>query len=65
VSELLVGPRVGIDYATPEHVAAPWRLAIADSAWVSQRKKLKPLAGGLARFLREQAIADAADKRAG
>jgi DNA-3-methyladenine glycosylase len=34
---VLRGPRVGIDYAEPEHRSAPWRLAIADSEWVSQR----------------------------
>lgn len=38
----LVGPRVGIAYATPEHQRAPWRFALADSAWVSQRKTLVP-----------------------
>ncbi|CAA6662404.1 unnamed protein product [Spirodela intermedia] len=32
---ILVGPRVGIDYASPEHVAAPWRFAAADSPWIS------------------------------
>jgi DNA-3-methyladenine glycosylase len=38
----LVGPRVGISYATPEHQSAPWRFALADSLWVSQRKTLVP-----------------------
>ena len=42
---LLVGPRVGIDYATPEDRAAPWRFAAARTAWVSHRKSLRPLAG--------------------
>ncbi len=37
---LAVGPRVGIHYATPAHVAAPWRIADADSRWVSHRKRL-------------------------
>jgi DNA-3-methyladenine glycosylase len=37
---LATGPRVGIDYADPEHVAAPWRLADADSPWVSHRSRL-------------------------
>ncbi|KAJ1281256.1 hypothetical protein BS78_04G293400 [Paspalum vaginatum] len=32
---ILVGPRVGIDYASPEHVAAPWRFAIAGTPWIS------------------------------
>ncbi|KAG0503893.1 hypothetical protein HPP92_003965 [Vanilla planifolia] len=40
---ILVGPRVGIDYALPEHVAAPWRFAIAGSPWISAPKNtLKP-----------------------
>jgi DNA-3-methyladenine glycosylase len=38
---LVFGPRVGIDYAAPEHVAAPWRVADADSRWVSHRRKLR------------------------
>jgi DNA-3-methyladenine glycosylase len=40
---LLVGPRVGIDYAAPEHRDAPWRFALADTPWVSHRKRLTPL----------------------
>lgn len=32
---LRAGPRVGIGYATPEDQVAPWRVADADSAWVS------------------------------
>ncbi|MGM0578797.1 MAG: DNA-3-methyladenine glycosylase [Myxococcota bacterium] len=39
---VLAGPRVGIAYADPEHVAAPWRLAAAGTRWVSQRKHLAP-----------------------
>lgn len=39
-SELLAGPRIGIGYAAPEHIAAPWRFADANSAWVSHRKAL-------------------------
>ncbi|MET0387282.1 MAG: DNA-3-methyladenine glycosylase [Polyangiales bacterium] len=39
----LVGPRVGIGYATPAHQQAPWRFALADSAWVTQRKTLVPI----------------------
>ncbi|KAL8258668.1 hypothetical protein R6Q59_026621 [Mikania micrantha] len=38
VKELLVGPRVGIDYALPEHVAALWRFAIAGCPWISAPK---------------------------
>jgi DNA-3-methyladenine glycosylase len=36
----LIGPRVGIGYASEAHQRAPWRFALADSAWVSQRKTL-------------------------
>lgn len=42
-----VGPRVGIDYAEPAHVALPWRFADADSRWVTQRKGLRPRSGAL------------------
>ncbi|KAJ0809164.1 putative DNA-3-methyladenine glycosylase II [Helianthus annuus] len=38
VMEIVVGPRVGIDYALPEHVAALWRFAIAGSPWISAPK---------------------------
>jgi DNA-3-methyladenine glycosylase len=41
-SAVLAGPRIGIDYASAQHRRAPWRLAVADSAWVSARKLLKP-----------------------
>ena len=37
---VLAGPRIGIDYASKEDRLAPWRLAVADSAWVSERKLL-------------------------
>jgi DNA-3-methyladenine glycosylase len=47
----LVGPRVGIDFADEAHRGAHWRLAIADSAWVSQPKGLVPWTGGIARYL--------------
>jgi DNA-3-methyladenine glycosylase len=57
VAKVLAGPRVGIDYAHPTHVAAPWRLALADSPWVSQRKTLAPV-HDLRRFLREHALDD-------
>ena len=36
------GPRVGVDYARPEHRDAPWRFAVADSPWVSHRSGLAP-----------------------
>lgn len=39
---VLAGARVGIDAAEPEHRDAPWRLAIGDTPWVSQRKGLVP-----------------------
>lgn len=32
---ILVGPRVGISYATPEDVAALWRFAVAGTSWIS------------------------------
>lgn len=59
---LLAGPRVGVDYADPAHRSAPWRIALADSAWVSQPKSLKPLAS-VARFLTEQRIMQAPPSR--
>jgi DNA-3-methyladenine glycosylase len=57
VRSLLVGPRVGVDYAEPAHRAAPWRVAAADSAWVSHPKALAPLKGSVARFLATQRLA--------
>lgn len=39
----LVGPRVGIDYALPEHRDAPWRVAEAGTPWVSVPRTLRPL----------------------
>lgn len=33
---IVSGPRVGIDYAQPEHRDAPWRLWLEDNAWVSK-----------------------------
>ena len=41
VNRYLKGPRVGIDYAKAKDVKAPWRFALADTAWVSQIKSLK------------------------
>ncbi|KAF4368995.1 hypothetical protein F8388_013324 [Cannabis sativa] len=41
--KILVGPRVGIDYALPEHVNALWRFAIAGTPWISAPKStLRP-----------------------
>jgi DNA-3-methyladenine glycosylase len=34
------GPRVGIGFAAPNDLVAPWRIADADSRWVSVRKSL-------------------------
>lgn len=39
---LVTGPRVGIDFAEPEHRDAPWRIADAESRWVSARRTLRP-----------------------
>jgi DNA-3-methyladenine glycosylase len=44
-TELLAGPRVGIDYAEPEHRDAPWRLAAAGTRWVSRPNGLTPDTG--------------------
>ncbi|KAL5704708.1 DNA-3-methyladenine glycosylase II [Ranunculus cassubicifolius] len=42
--KILVGPRVGIEYALPEHVSALWRFAVAGSPWISGPKNtLRPL----------------------
>jgi DNA-3-methyladenine glycosylase len=41
-SRIARGPRVGVGYAELEDQRAPWRLAIADSPWVSQRATLVP-----------------------
>ncbi|GLT88327.1 hypothetical protein SLE2022_063580 [Rubroshorea leprosula] len=41
--KILIGPRVGIDYALPEHVNALWRFAIAGTPWISAPKNtLRP-----------------------
>jgi DNA-3-methyladenine glycosylase len=39
-AQVLVGTRVGIDYALPEHRALPWRFAAADTPWVTHRRGL-------------------------
>lgn len=39
---VLVGPRVGIDYAAPADRDAPYRFAVAGSPWVSHRRNLTP-----------------------
>jgi DNA-3-methyladenine glycosylase len=40
-SEIIVGSRIGIGYAEPEHQHAEWRLAIAGSPWVSHVRHLR------------------------
>ncbi|PIA48553.1 hypothetical protein AQUCO_01400858v1 [Aquilegia coerulea] len=41
--KILVGPRVGIEYASPEDVSALWRFAIDGSPWISAPKNtLRP-----------------------
>ena len=42
---MAVGPRVGIEYAEPEHQRLPWRYADAASRWVTKRSELRPVAG--------------------
>jgi len=39
-STIALGPRIGIDYAEPEHRDLPWRFADAKSACVTHRKRL-------------------------
>jgi len=43
VTGWLAGPRVGVQFASPQHVAAPWRLALPETRWVSQRRHLRPV----------------------
>ena len=45
-AEILVGPRVGIDYADPRDVAAPWRLAAGGTRWVTVPSQLEPQRSG-------------------
>ncbi|BBH07481.1 DNA-3-methyladenine glycosylase [Prunus dulcis] len=41
--QMLIGPRVGIEYALPEHVNALWRFAVAGTSWISAPKNtLRP-----------------------
>uniref|UniRef100_A0A2P2Q8L1 DNA-3-methyladenine glycosylase II n=1 Tax=Rhizophora mucronata TaxID=61149 RepID=A0A2P2Q8L1_RHIMU len=41
--KILIGPRVGIEYASPEHLNALWRFAIAGTPWISAPKNtLRP-----------------------
>jgi DNA-3-methyladenine glycosylase len=41
--DLLAGPRIGIEFASPEDRSAPWRIALAGSRWVGHRGALKPV----------------------
>jgi DNA-3-methyladenine glycosylase len=45
---VLVGPRIGIDYASPRDRAAPLRFAVADSRWVSRPRALTRWRGRVA-----------------
>jgi DNA-3-methyladenine glycosylase len=54
-ARILHGPRVGIGYASPAHQRAPWRFALADSAWVSHRKTLTPMRSSETRTARAAA----------
>jgi DNA-3-methyladenine glycosylase len=56
VTRFVAGPRVGIDFATPEHRAAPWRLAVADSLWVTQRATLSAVDASARAFLKRNAM---------
>ena len=40
-ADIIVGSRVGIGYADPEHQSAEWRLAIAGSPWVSHARAMR------------------------
>ena len=40
-TEIMVGSRIGIGYAEPAHQHAEWRLAIANSLWVSHSRQLR------------------------
>ncbi|KAF8396038.1 hypothetical protein HHK36_017650 [Tetracentron sinense] len=37
--KILIGPRVGIEYASPEHVSALWRFAVAGCPWIRKPSK--------------------------
>ena len=53
---LVIGTRGGVDYPDPAHRDAPWRIALADTPWVSQRARLRPLTDSRARFLRAERL---------
>jgi DNA-3-methyladenine glycosylase len=54
VRAFLAGPRVGIGFASDAHQVAPWRLAVADSDAVTERRSLRPVEAGKAAFLRAE-----------
>lgn len=41
--KILVGPRVGIDYAAPRDRDALWRYAVAGTKWVTEPESLRPM----------------------
>jgi DNA-3-methyladenine glycosylase len=57
LTQILVGPRVGVDYAEPHHRDAPWRVAMPDTRWVSKRATLRPWPGEPASFLERERLA--------
>lgn len=57
---LLVGPRVGVDYAEAAHRDAAWRIALAGTPWVSQRASLRPMVSTRAAYLRAERLRDEA-----
>lgn len=52
---LRAGPRVGVESASPQHRAAPWRIAAAHTRWVSRPGGLLPLTDRVAFLAREGA----------
>jgi DNA-3-methyladenine glycosylase len=49
-SRILRGRRVGIGYAQAADQAALWRFAVAETAWVSEKKSLRPWRNAPGRF---------------
>jgi len=54
VDAVLVGPRIGIDYADEAHRVAPWRLADPASTWVAKRGQMTLVARGPRRIDRKR-----------
>jgi DNA-3-methyladenine glycosylase len=63
-AQFRVGPRVGVDYAAPRDRDAPYRLALAESRWVSQPKGLSMWEGSAAEFLRAHPAHESAAEQA-